>query len=183
MLGVPTVAARPIRPIREKDLQRWRLIERFQSALATEAEPRGGLNGTWGDPERQLKLEQYLSLFLFGLFNPVVESMRGLCEASKLERVQREVCGRRVNLGSFSEAQAVVDPALLKAVLQRLVSEADTPEWPRAAPGKSASSTARYGRCCRGWLGRSGGGRADWTTRCGCTWPSTWRPARSATRN
>ena len=136
MLGVPTVAARPIRPIREKDLQRWRLIERFQSALATEAEPRGGLNGTWGDPERQLKLEQYLSLFLFGLFNPVVESMRGLCEASKLERVQREVCGRRVSLGSFSEAQAVVDPALLKAVLQRLVSEADTPEWPRGCTGK-----------------------------------------------
>jgi len=133
MLGVPTITTRPIR---EKDLQRWRLIERFQSALATEAAARGGWSGTWADPERQLQLEQYLSVFLFGLFNPVVESMRGLCEATELERVQREVSGRRVSLGSFSEAQAVVDPVLLKAVLQRLVSEADTPEWPRGCTGK-----------------------------------------------
>src|SRR4051812_20745976 len=108
--------ARVGHPIREKDLQRWRLLERFQLALAAEVEQRGGLKGTWVDPERRLQLEQYLSLFLFGLFNPVVESMRGLCEASELGRVQREVCGRRVSLGSFSEAQAVVDPALLKGV-------------------------------------------------------------------
>jgi hypothetical protein len=137
-------------PIHEKDLQRWRLIERFQAALAAEAEQRGGLSGTWIDPARDLKLEQYLSLFLFGLFNPVVASMRGLCEASELARIQREVCGRRVSLGSFSEAQAVVDPALLQAVLQRLVSEAATPARPRVAPAGNASSTARCGGCCRG---------------------------------
>jgi hypothetical protein len=128
--------ASPARPIREKDLQRWRLIERFQSVLAAEADRRGGWSGTWADPERALRLEQYLSLFLFGLFNPVVESMRGLCAASALERVQREVCGRRVSLGSFSEAQAVVDPALLQRVLQRLASEADAPAWPRGCTGR-----------------------------------------------
>lgn len=116
------------RPIRERDLQRWRLLERFQVALAAEVEQRGGLKGTWVDPDRKLQLEQYLSLFLFGLFNPVVESMRGLCEASELGRVQREVCGRRVSLGSFSEAQAVIDPALLKGVLERLQPDADVPE-------------------------------------------------------
>jgi Transposase DDE domain len=113
--------------MREKDLQRWRLIERFQMALAAEVEQRGGLRGTWVDPDRQLQLEQYLSLFLFGLYNPVVESMRGLCEATDLGRVQRAVCGRRVSLGSFSEAQAVVDPALLKGVLERLQQDAEVP--------------------------------------------------------
>jgi hypothetical protein len=122
------VRTKAARPIREKDLQRWRLLERFQVALAAEVEQRGGLQGTWVDPERKLQLEQYLSLFLFGLFNPVVESMRGLCEASELGRVQREVCGRRVSLGSFSEAQAVIDPDLLKAVLERLQRDADVPE-------------------------------------------------------
>jgi hypothetical protein len=121
---VPTAAAAPIR---EQDLQRWRLLERFQTALAAEVAERGGVTGTWADPERQLTLERYLSLFLFGLFNPVVESMRGLCAASQLGRVQREVCGRGVSLGSFSEAQAVVDPALLKGVLEGLKREADTP--------------------------------------------------------
>jgi hypothetical protein len=123
----------PGRQLRERDLQRWRLIERFREALAAEVEARGGVSGTWADPDRQLKLDEYLSLFLFGMFNPVVETMRGLCEASELKRVQREVCGRPVSLGSFSEAQAVVDPELLKAVLERLKREADTParsgEW------------------------------------------------------
>jgi hypothetical protein len=122
------VPATGARPIREKDLQRWRLVERFQKALKEEVEQRGGLSGTWADPDRQLELDEYLGLFLFGLFNPVVETMRGLCEASELGRVQREVCGRHVSLGSFSEAQAVVDPDLLKGVLERLKKEADTPE-------------------------------------------------------
>lgn len=116
--------------IREEDLQRWRLLERFQTTLAAEVNARGGLSGTWSDPERQLTLEQYLSLFLFGLFNPVVETMRGLCAASQLGRVQREVCGRTVSLGSFSEAQSVVDPALLKAVLERLQQTTDRPVRP-----------------------------------------------------
>jgi Transposase DDE domain len=120
---VPAAAAPAIR---EKDLQRWRLVERFQAALAAEVEKRGGPAGTWADPKRQLELPEYLSLFLFGLFNPVVETMRGLCEASQLERVQREVCGRPVSLGSFSEAQAVVEPELLKAVCERLAGEAAT---------------------------------------------------------
>jgi len=119
---------RPVaRAVREKDLQRWRLIERFQAALAAEVEKRGGLTGTWAEPERQLQLGEYLGLYLFGLFNPVVETMRGLCGASELARVQSEVCGRRVSLGSFSEAQALVQPELLKAVLERLGREADTP--------------------------------------------------------
>lgn len=120
----------------EKDLQRWRLIARFQAVLAEEVQKRGGPAGTWADARRELELQHYLSLFLFGLFNPVVETMRGLCEASELARVQREVCGRAVSLGSFSEAQAVVEPALLQAVLQRLANEADTPAIPRGCTGR-----------------------------------------------
>lgn len=114
------------RAIREADLRRWRLIERFRVCLAEEAP---GANATWVDERRRLQLGEYLGLFLFGLFNPVVTTMRGLCAASGLERVQREVCGRPVSLGSFSEAQAVVDPALLKRVLERLQQAA--PSAPR----------------------------------------------------
>ncbi len=117
---MPTAVA----TVREKDLKQWRLIERFQEALAAEVAQRGGLAGTWAEPARQMQLGQYLSLFLFGLFNPVVETMRGLCAASQLDRVQREVCGRAVSLGSFSEAQALVAPELLAAVFERLASEA-----------------------------------------------------------
>jgi hypothetical protein len=123
--------------LREQDLQRWRLIERFQAVLAEETAKRGGPAGTWSDPRRTLELGHYLSLFLFGLFNPVVKTMRGLCQATQLGRVQREVSGRKVSLGSFSEAQAVVEPALLQAVLQRLVVEgAEPPARPGGFTGR-----------------------------------------------
>jgi hypothetical protein len=123
----PGVPAAAVPAFREQDLKQWRLIERFQTALAAEVAKRGGPAGTWAEPQRQLELSEYLSLFLFGLFNPVVETMRGLCAASQFERVQREVCGRTVSLGSFSEAQAVVAPELLQAVFERLAGEAPTP--------------------------------------------------------
>jgi len=107
--------------LREKDLSRWKLIADFQARLATAEE--GAPQGTFADPRRRLHRQDYLSLLLFGLFNPVVDSMRGLCAATALGRVQREVCTQRVSLGSFSEAQAVVDPELLHKVFAELAAE------------------------------------------------------------
>ena len=110
------------RQVSEAELSRWRLIEEFEQhlerALAAGKEPR-----TFSDPRRKLGQKDYLSLLLFGLFNPVVDSMRGLCAASRLRRVQEEICSTPVSLGSFSEAQAVVDPALLQRVFAELAAE------------------------------------------------------------
>jgi hypothetical protein len=79
-----------------------------------------------GGPERLLLEEDYFSLMLFGLLNPVIDSMRGLCAASHLDRVQKEVCGRKVSLGSFSEAQSVFDPEVLRQVFLDLSGEVHT---------------------------------------------------------
>ena len=128
---IPTAAK-----LNASDLQRWRLVERFQAALAAEEEKGGGRGGTWADPQRRLTREHYLSLFLFGLFNPVVTTMRGLCAATELVRVQREVSGRPVSLGSFSEAQAVVEPELLQAVFAQLAAAAEKPARPRGCTGR-----------------------------------------------
>src|ERR1043165_4066969 len=49
--------------------------------------------------------------------------MRGLCVASHQQRVQRDVCARPISLGTFSEAQAVVEPALLADVFAQLSRE------------------------------------------------------------
>lgn len=117
----------------ERDLSRWRLVEDFQERLNKAA--RGQAQpATWSEPQRQLTQADYLSLFLLGLLNPVVRTMRGLCAASHLERVQAEVCSRPVSLGSFSEAQAVLDPALLAEVFGELsqemaLSAADKRRW------------------------------------------------------
>jgi len=103
----------------DRDLSRWRLVEDFKERLQAAA-AKTPLAATWSHPERRLAYTDYLSLFLLGLLNPVVRTMRGLCAASQLERVQAEVCSRTVSLGSFSEAQAVLDPALLAEVFGQL---------------------------------------------------------------
>jgi hypothetical protein len=121
-LGV--MAGQPKSALREEELSRWRLIEEFQARLAkVEAQSGGARANTFADPRRKLAQSDYLSLLLFGLLNPVVDSMRGLCAASGLRRVQEEVCSEAVSLGSFSEAQAVVDPALLEKVFAELAAE------------------------------------------------------------
>ena len=109
--------------IQERELRGWKWLGRFRVLLAAarEAVPRGpreehGL--------RLLHAEQYLSLFLFGMFNPVVDSMRGLCEASHLRRVREETGTEGpVALSRFSDAQHVVDPELLREVIGTLVEE------------------------------------------------------------
>ena len=47
---------------------------------------------SFADPRRRLVAADYLSLSFFGLLNLVAQTLRGLCAASQLERVQREVC-------------------------------------------------------------------------------------------
>lgn len=107
-------------PLTAQDLSRWKLVEAFQERLSA---LQGTAVGTFADPRRQLGQEQYLGLMLFGLLNPVVESMRGLCAASRLQRVQEEICHHPVSLGSFSEAQMVIDPELLQKVFAELAAE------------------------------------------------------------
>ncbi len=97
---------------------RRRLAKVQAGAVKPEARP--------GGSERLLLEENYFSLILFGLFNPVIKTMRGLCFASHLKRVQDEVCGRPVSLGSFSEAQGVFDPELLRQVFLDLSGEIST---------------------------------------------------------
>jgi hypothetical protein len=121
----------------ERDLSRWRLIEDFKARLAQAAE-KSPLSQTWSDPNRLLECADYLSLFLLGLLNPVVRTLRGLCSASHLKRVQAEVCSRPVSLGSFSEAQALLDPALLDEVFRGLSQQV------LAEPAKADPSGRRW---------------------------------------
>ncbi len=107
----------------EGQLRNWKLLQDFQARLRKAlAESAQALEEA--DPKRLLLIENYFSLLMFGLLNPVVRTMRGLCAASRLDRVQAEVCGRAVSLGSFSEAQHVFDPELLSRVLRDCADEA-----------------------------------------------------------
>jgi hypothetical protein len=116
--------------VSERDLQNWRLLEEFVGVVDEVFEGKA-LHPSFADPRRRLGLGHYLSLYLFGLFNPVVQTMRGLCQASHLERVQAEMCERPVSLGSFSETQHLVEPALLEQVFGELAKK--LPQLPRDA--------------------------------------------------
>jgi hypothetical protein len=108
----------------ERDLSRWRLIEDFEKRLARAAQVRpDSLDPSWADRQRLLGFADYLSLYLFGLLNPVARTLRALCAASHLPRVQRAVCSRPVSPASFSDAQHLLDPALLAAVFGELAAE------------------------------------------------------------
>jgi hypothetical protein len=125
------VAARaPAPELNERDLQHWRLIEEFglilERVLGSQPAP-----PSFVDPRRRLAARDYLSLYLFGLFNPVVRTMRGLCQASHLARVRSEVCTHPVSLGSFSEAQHGLDFRLLEQAFKEL--SAQVPSLPREA--------------------------------------------------
>jgi hypothetical protein len=119
------------RELTTKDLSNWKMIEHFQKALAPVV-AKAELHPTFSDPRRELGYASYLSLFLFGLFNPAVESMRALCAISGLEKVQKQVGCPKVSLGSFSETQGVLDPDLLKQVFENLVEQ--TPLSAKADP-------------------------------------------------
>ena len=121
--------------IKAKDLSNWKILKDFRRRLAKAGAALKKDSQRNNHPKRQLLEEDYFSLMFFGMVNPVLDSMRGLCAASRLERIQEEVCGRPVSLGSFSEAQAVFDPEVLRNVFLDLASEASG-SWgdPRLAP-------------------------------------------------
>jgi hypothetical protein len=114
-------------PITEKDLRHWQLLGAFEEAVERVfSNSKAKLAPSLIDPVRKVTYGRYLSMFLFGLCNPVVGSMRGLCTVSALERVQREIGGGRISPASFSEMQHVIDPDLLRAVFRDLVEGTDS---------------------------------------------------------
>jgi len=72
---------------------------------------------------RELHYDQYCLLILLYLFNPVVTSLRGIQQASELEKVQQKLGCPRSSLGSLSEAASVFDAQRLKEIIAELGAE------------------------------------------------------------
>ena len=69
---------------------------------------------------RILHMDQYVSLILLYMFNPICTSLRSLQQVSELKKVQKFFGAARASLGSLSEASAVFDSELLKEIIQEL---------------------------------------------------------------
>jgi hypothetical protein len=72
---------------------------------------------------RILHMDQYLTLLLMYMFNPICSSLRAVQEASDLKKVQRVLKVPRAALGSLSEAARVFDSDLLIGIIGQLVQQ------------------------------------------------------------
>lgn len=69
---------------------------------------------------RTLHMDQYVSLLLLYMFNPICTSLRALQQASELDKVQKKLGCARASLGSLSESARVFDSELLKDLIEEL---------------------------------------------------------------
>jgi hypothetical protein len=73
---------------------------------------------------RKLYFDQYIALFLFYFFNPIVTSLRAIQQVSELKKVQKVLGVKRTSLGSLSEASSVFDSQLITPIIQQLAEQA-----------------------------------------------------------
>jgi hypothetical protein len=119
---LPSVMARPRKPpLQSQRLRGFKYFNRLRPLLEHLHE-RGGERDRAGN--RRLHYDQYAALLLFYFFNPILTSLRGLQQASALDKVQKRLGCRRTSLGSLSEASGVFDPALLRPLLGELAAQA-----------------------------------------------------------
>ena len=98
-------------------LQGWKYFRRLTPLLAR-LHDAGCARDQAGN--RTLHFDQYCSLILLALFNPLSRSLRALSQASQLKKVQEQLGVKRVSLGSLSEAARVFDPELLPPLIAEL---------------------------------------------------------------
>jgi len=72
---------------------------------------------------RRLQFSHYAGLVLLGLFNPTLQSLRGLSEATRLRKVQQALGGTYSSIGSLSESVRVFDPQLIEPIFQELFAK------------------------------------------------------------
>lgn len=108
------MAAKQRTPIRDKDLRGlkyFKLLGPLLDPLHDNATKRDRAGN------RRLFYDQYACLLLLYFFNPVVKSLRGIQEATTLDKVRRLFGCDRVSRGSLSDASRVFDPELLHNII------------------------------------------------------------------
>jgi hypothetical protein len=72
---------------------------------------------------RELHFDEYVTLILLCLTNPLIDSVRSLQQASELEKIVEQLGVKRFSLGSFSESVRVFDPEKLREIITQLAGE------------------------------------------------------------
>jgi len=114
------MARKPASKIRESDIVGLKYFDRLMPLLERLHDV-----GTQRDRagNRTLFFDQYCAYILLFLFNPIVTSLRGIQQASELQRVQKKLGCARASLGSLSEATQVFDPEPVKEIARELAGQ------------------------------------------------------------
>jgi hypothetical protein len=104
-------------PIREEDIQGFKYLDAFFKTLTR-------LHDVKDHQNRKLHYDQYLAMMLLYFFTPVLTSLRGIQQATTLEKVQKRLGIKKTSLGSLSEASQVFDAKLLNPLLEELAEQA-----------------------------------------------------------
>lgn len=119
-ISVP-VARKPKSVVDAERLAGFKLLERF-AELFEPLNDRRRKDPRELDSRRRFDARTYFSIMLFTLINPVIDSMRGLCAISKSAHYQKKTGLPQLALSTFSDAQAVFDPAVLRGVLREIIA-------------------------------------------------------------
>jgi hypothetical protein len=114
------MAKHPAKPLKPRDIQGVKYVERLLPMLDALHEV-GCARDQAGN--RCLHYDQYCMLVLLSLFNPIVNSLRGIQQVSELRNVQRKLGCSRASLGSLSEAVEVFDPSRLLGIIDALAAD------------------------------------------------------------
>ena len=91
---------------------------------------------------RQLHMDQYCTMVLLWLYSPVVDSLRGLQQASQLKKIQKRFKLPQSSLGSLSESVRVFDPEPLKRIAAELAGHLPEPVVPQKLKGLTKTLVA-----------------------------------------
>ncbi len=103
--------------IKEKDLQGFKYFKAISGMLENLHD--AGCARDRAD-NRLLHMDQYMSLILLYMFNPICSSLRAVQQASELQKVQRKLGCPRASLGSLSESARVFDSELMQEIVRNL---------------------------------------------------------------
>lgn len=128
MTGTRLPSGEPLQPT---DIGGFKYLESILPLLGT-------LRAPVSHGNRDVFMDQYVSLLLLYFFNPVLTGLRSLQQATALENVQEALGVRALSLGALSRNGGYVfDPALLAPVLAEVGRQAQA-----AVPGQTHPTLA-----------------------------------------
>lgn len=84
---------------------------------------------------RELHMDQYCIMVLLWQYSPIVDSLRGLQQASQLKKIQKQFDLPQSSLGSLSESVRIFDPEALKQIAAELAEQLPEPVVPKNLEG------------------------------------------------